>query len=80
MFKVKDRGHDLTDVIVSAMVFGACATLNYLISGKPRFIPWNKRLSLETKDDMKRVAIRLAIAFSVLGIFAIARILGATLF
>ena len=70
------RWYDLTDVIVSAMVFGACATLNYLISGKPRFIPWNKRLSLETKDDMKRLAIRSAIAFSVLGIFAIARILG----
>jgi hypothetical protein len=60
------RWYDLTDVIVSAMVFGACATLNYLISGKPRFIPWNKRLSLETKANLKSDLKMLALLVLVL--------------
>ena len=47
------RSYDFSDVIVSAMVFGGCATLNYLITGKPRFVPWNGEVSPETKANLK---------------------------
>ena len=66
--------YDFSDVIVSAMVFGGCATLNYLITGKPRFVPWDE-ISPETKEDLKRLANRAAIAVAVLFVLVMFRLI-----
>jgi hypothetical protein len=71
------RSYDFSDVIVSAMVFGGCATLNYLITGKPRFVPWNGEVSPETKanlkSDLKMLCLFLAIMASLAIVPAVIR-------
>lgn len=74
------RQYDLTDVIVSAMVFGGCATLNYLITGKPRFVPWNGEMSPETKANLKSDLPNYLIIVAILAVIAIIPIVINTVF
>jgi hypothetical protein len=48
------------DVVIALIVYGACCSINYLVVGNPRLIPFRVQMKKQGKDCMIKVTVVLA--------------------